>query len=218
MLSPYYSDRLNSTTHTLAIRAHSPSLLLSFSLSLPRYQCIVCIWIKTTGDTIATTNRTEKEEHRAKKSEENWIYNLNGTYILIFKCLKTKRNENVVTTPSARHQTVLFSTIRHLCLSFGYIHTWCSLPLSLSLRFFRFLKQLDLKYNLENSTIKYFLEMSKTTDATHNKPKRQKKTHTHNTQMQQNYNILLVCSAHAHRTNIRLNTKYFNFSIFRMFG
>lgn len=39
----------------------------------------------------------------------------------------------------------------------------------------------DRKYNLENSTIKHFLEMSKTTDATHNKPKRHKK------QMQQNY-------------------------------
>lgn len=101
-----------------------------------------------------------------------------------------------------------FSTIRHLCLSFGYL----VLSLSLSARFFLILEQLDLKYNLENSTIKYFLEMSKTTDATHNKPKRQKP----NTQTQQNYNILFVCSVHAFRTNT--HSFEYNISIFRTFG
>lgn len=98
---------------------------------------------------------------------------------------------------NARHQTVLFPPF--VISAFRSItYSVLSLSLALFLRFVRFLEQLDLKYNLENSTIKYFLEMSKTTDATHNKPKRQK----NNTQMQQNYNILFVCSEHAHRTPI----------------
>lgn len=94
-------------------------------------------------------------------------------HILIFKCLKTRKCALCALCSGRPATAVLF-----LLLAISVVRS------VIFLLFFSFILSgffFDRKYNLENSTIKHFLEMSKTTDATHNKPKRHKK------QMQQNY-------------------------------